>query len=288
MKYVKILFFAAIVSLVFSCKKENYPAYEKGPQDAETKVEVYFDVNAANEELEPTAEIYEVTLSRTDATAALTVPVNAFDPNGVFDVPASVEFAAGEAQATLVIGITKMELETSYELTVSVPADYYYWYKASENSGKNSFHLTALKQKWNDAGTCTFYDMTFGETTVSANNITIQNHEGTDDYRIVDPYATLYPEDFGPANVVFSISKKQVTFKTGLSDFWPGSGYYFYWDTTNYAAYCNTKCSAGASEGSVLVLVNYLLAVGSTPSYIVSFAFDWTGGPIVLNDGQAQ
>ena len=280
MKTVKILSFVAIASLALACNKQNYPAFEYGPKDVDSKTEVYFPVTAAAEELEPDATEYVINVARSESTAALSVPVSVYDPAGVFGVPATIEFAAGEAATTLVVDITKMELETDYEFTISLPTDYYYLYKAdAPNSTKNTFHFAGLKQKWNDAGTCTFYDGTWFSSLVYVENVAIQNHEGTDDYRIVNPYNTLSPEEFGTGNIVFSVSKNKVVFASGASDFWPGTGYLFYWNTSNYASYC--YCEYSKDGDAVVVEVNSLItnAAGSlyTGGY---FAFAWTGGPL--------
>ncbi len=279
MKTVKILSFVAIASLALACNKQNYPAFEYGPKDADSKTEVYFPVTAVAEELEPDANEYVINVVRSESTDALSVPVSVYDPAGVFGVPATIEFAAGEAATTLVVDITKMELETDYEFTISLPTDYYYLYKTdAPNSTKNSFHFAGLKQKWNDAGDCVFYDWTWFDDVVTAEGkVAIQNHEGTDDYRIVKPYATIIETD---GNIVFTLKDNEISFAKGISDFWPGTGYYFYWDTSSYGAYCNFDDYVFNDDGSVSVGVNFLLAVGTTPSYICWFGFDWYNSPI--------
>ena len=278
MKFVKILSIAALATLAFACNKQDYPEYTKGPEDTANKAEVFFVATSASEELEPTAETYEIAVGRASASGALSVPVKAFDPSGVFDVPANIEFADGADKTTLVVGITKMELETPYELTLSIPADNYYFYKDSENSVKNTFHLSALKQKWNDAGTCTFYDGTFFDPVASVENVKIQNHEGTDDYRIIAPYNALSPDDFGASNIVFSIVKNVVTFKDAIYDIWTGTGYYMYWNTSSYSSYCFTKNSKMGD--AVLVEVSSLVTDGASLYTGGYFAFAWTGSPI--------
>lgn len=288
MKYIKILSFVALAALAAACNKQEYPAFEFGPEDAMSgKTVVYFVECSANEELEPTDETYTIAVARTSTSGALSVPVEVYNPSEVFTVPATIEFANGAETTTLTIDITKMELETPYELTISIPNDYYYSYKAdSPESTKNTFHLEALKQKWNDAGTCTFYDGTWFDDLVAVENIKIQNHEGTNDYRIINPYNTLSPEDFGTGNIVFSIQKNEkksdeVLFEEGVWDFWPGVGYYFYWDVTNYSKYCNTKCSKYGD--GVLVEVNSLLTNDAGSLYTGGyFAFVWAGGPLEI------
>ena len=284
MKYAKIFSLIALASLLFSCGKE-YPAFEYGPEDAKDKAVVYFPNTSAEEELDPVAETYELTIARADATSALSVPLTVFDPAGVFTVPATAEFAAGEETATVVIDVTKMELETPYELTISVPSDNYYFYDAeSEESAKNTFHLSALKQKWIDAGTCTFFDWTFFDEVTSVDNIKIQQHEGTNDFRLVAPYNAL-DDEIGPANVVFTIKDNQVLFTPGLLNFFPGTGCYMYWDPDNYASYCNTDLYADEDvPGAIAVEVNFLLLDGGGSLYLGWFAFVWNDSPITLEE----
>lgn len=280
MKYIKILSFVALAALAAACQKQAYPEFEFGPEDVKDgKTVVYFVQNSANEELEPTDETYSIAVARTSTDGALSVPVKAFDPSNVFDVPATIEFANGEAEATLTVGISKMELETPYELSVSIPSDYFYFYNASSaESTKNGFHLIALKQKWNDAGTCTFYDGTWFDSLVSATNIKIQNHEGTDDYRIIAPYNAISADDFGVSNIIFSVSKGKIVFQEGIFDFWPGTGYYFYWDVTNYSKYCYTDIYK--DEGDVVVEVHSLITDGSSLYTGGYFAWIWDNCPL--------
>jgi len=287
MKYVNILSFAAIIALAFSCNKDEYPEYSKGPADAsEGKTEVYFPVTSHNVELEPTAETFEITVKRTDAASAISVPLIVNNPSTLFDIPEKVEFAAGEEEATLVVGISRLELETVYEFSVSIPIEFYYAYKVSDYSDSITYHFSGLKQKWNDAGTCVFYDGTWFDDIVSAENVSIQNHEGTDDYRIITPYALISPEDFDPVNITFSIKDNEVVFKNGTYNFWSGTGYYFYWDADNYGAYCYVEYSKEGDD--VVVEVNSLVRQGSSLYTGGYFAFVWTGGPLVVEDEPAE
>lgn len=293
MKYNKILLYTLIAAIAFSCGKQPvYPEYQYGPEDTnEGKVEVFFPQTFFYEELEPDAEAYEIAVSRTDATSALSVPVEVKDAAGVFTVPSTIEFAAGSADATLTIDITKMELETVYDLLISVSSDYYYAYSATSNvSAQRSFHLQALKQKWNDAGTCTFYDDCFYASMQAAENVKIQQHEGTNDYRIVAPYAAIDPEDWAPVNIIFTVEKNEISFATGISDIWPGSGYSFYWDPKGYSSYCYTDDFEKNADGSIGIGVNFLIAVGTTPTYLGWFGWDWKWDecPITIKEGDGE
>ena len=244
----KILLLAAAALLAFACGKTEYPEYEWGPQDDTTvvKTEVFFTTTTDVLELDPSVDTVVVELGRTITTEALSVPLIVKDPSGVLGVPSSAEFAAGEATTTIDIILSKMELEKAYELSISIPDEYYYTYKKTSGavSAKTNYHLRALKQQWNDAGTCIFADFGhFTSSPVMAEDIAIQNHEGTDDYRIVAPYAALFPGQIAEANFLFTAAKNkkgeyEITIPDGMQDIWPGTSYVFYWDTGDYSSYC--------------------------------------------------
>lgn len=293
MKYIKILLIAAVASLAFACGKQDYPAFEFGPQDDTTvvKVEVYFPTTYLSEELDPADEIYTIAVARTDATEALAVKLNVSDVAGVFSVPDSVNFDAGSLTATLDIDITKLELETVYDLIISIPVDNSYLYKASSvASSKLSCHLKALKQKWNDAGTCTFVDQLFSATPASVEGVAIQNHEGTNDYRIISPYAKIYGMDEG--NIVFSIDQDEdennvIVFEENkLLNFFPGSGYYFVWNLSSYAAYCYVDDYF--DEGEHTFVVGCLVYEGTTLAGAGGFYFTWHDCPVEFPEPAAD
>lgn len=282
MKYIKILLLAAVASLAFACGKTDYPAFEYGPQDDTTgKVEVYFPKTYTYVELDPTAETYEIAIARTDATEALSVPISVIDTSGIFTVPETAEFAAGELTSTISVGIASLELEQVYSVQISfATSDNYYLYKASSaESTKISFTLEALKQKWNDAGTCTFVDYTFGEDGNPggmAADVPIQNHEGTSDYRIVAPYHAIW-DDVSAVNIVFSLDEENnLVIKNGIYHIGPETGYAMYYDSKSYPGYCNIQ-----TDGKGTFQVNHLVYALATGSLYAGgcFVFVWDGWP---------
>ena len=284
----KILLLAATALLAFACGKTDYPEYEWGPQDDTTvvKTEVFFVKTADILELDPVIDTVTVTLGRTVTTEALTVPLIVKDPAGIFVVPSAAEFEAGAATTTIDIDISKMELEKNYELSISLPSDFFYTYKKTSGaaSAQTSYHMNALKQKWNDAGTCTFYDGTWYDSVVFAENVAIQNHEGTDDYRIVAPYAAIDPDDWPAGNITFSLvaNKKGIhEFKLadGIYDFWPGVGYYVYWNTAKYDTYCYVDHYKN-DDGVDTFEFNTLLTPNGKNLYTGGwFAWEWNDYP---------
>ena len=289
----KILLLAATALLAFACGKTEYPEYEWGPQDDTTvvKTEVFFTNTTDILELDPTVDTVVVELGRTITTEALSVPLTVEDPSGVLIVPSTADFAAGEATTTIAVDISKMELEKTYELSISIPNDYVYTYKKTSAaiSAMTNYHLSALKQKWNDAGTCTFYDFQWtSEAYDYAENVPIQNHEGTDDYRIVAPYHAIYPEDITEANFVFTAAKNKngeyvITLADGFHDIWPGTGSALYWaNSGSYAGYCGIEDDYDKTDGTHTFYIDYLRVNLSTLGLYLGkgMAFTWYDCPV--------
>ena len=288
MKYIKILLLAAAASLAFACGKQDYPAFEFGPQDDTTgKVEVYFPITSANLEIEPTDSSIVIPLARTETTGALSVPLVVGNPTGLFVVPATAEFEDGAATTTIEIGLLKLEMEIPYVLSITVGGDYRYMYKQSSAEAKNcSFHFEVLKQKWDDVGTATFYDLDFwGDGITSKDGLLIQNHSGTADYRIVSPYSTLFPDDFDgdTPHLLFVVGKDEdgynvVDFPDAEQDIWPGTGITFYWDSKSLGKY--QKITNQYENGEHTFKVDFVYAYNHEPWAFGQLAFTWHDCPV--------
>lgn len=283
----KILLLAATALLAFACGKTDYPEYEWGPQDDTTvvKTEVFFVNTKDILELDPAVDSVIVQLGRTVNTEALSVPLIVKDPAGIFDVPSTAEFEAGAATTTIQIGLSKMELEKNYELSISIPNDYMYTYKktSSAASAKTNYHMNVLKQLWDEAGYCTFYDVdTICSGVVSADNVPIQQHHGTNDYRVVAPYAALVGDAYtdAPVNMEFSINlnKKgeyEFSMAAGLKRLWPSANYALYWQPVDYDTYCYWEIAYDADEKTHYIDIHSLGATLSTGKL-------WNGARIVF------
>ena len=216
------------------------------------------------------------------------------DVAGVFSVPDSVNFDAGSLTATLDIDITKLELETVYDLIISIPVDNSYLYKASSvASSKLSCHLKALKQKWNDAGTCDIMDTFWAEDPGLAEGLKVQNHEGTSDYRILAPYAAMYPADFpdGSPNFLFSIEQDEdennVVVPTHGQDFWGyGTAMNFYYNPDDYPQYCFVEDIF--NEGEHTFDIGFIAAVNGAPYYLGEIIFTWHDCPVEFPEPAAD
>lgn len=122
MKINKIFLMAcvALLSMTFvSCGDDDN--YSAGPKVGSTVVSFADDANIA---LELTDTKFNITLTRTDATDELTVPL-VVRAASVLSVPSSVTFAAGATTATLEVQISEdSEAFVDYNLDITIPDEY--------------------------------------------------------------------------------------------------------------------------------------------------------------------
>lgn len=204
---------------------------------------------------------------------------NFSDPNN-----GQVTFKAGEGVAVVTFKAVNMEKGVTYDATLSL---------SDEDAAKadtitnNAIFKTAISvmcdYEWEDAGTAKFTDYIFAEGDDGETGEVQIKHAVTNDvklYKLVAPYTTLYgPADedgVGEADIKFYLnddySAKSLE-KVGLLDLVPGTGYRFYFDTTNYADYCYI-----ANEGKVFEVSSLLEKDGKLygPS---GFSFVWDKWP---------
>lgn len=121
---------------------------------------------------------------------------------------------------------------------------------------------------WIAAGTCKFIDYSFADDETNgeaADGVKIVNGEGTNVYRIVDPYKTLYGTAAG--DITFTQNADGSIQLANGAHCTVGS-YTIYSDNVNYGAYC--YC---VNEGNYYG-VNHLLLAG-TSLHIGYFEFIW-------------
>lgn len=123
MKINKIFMLAtmALVSMgIASCSSDDdyAPGKPAGSND------VYF-TNQAAQALDLSASSFTITLGRTDAGSAVSVPLKQVQVDPVFTVPATAEFAAGETETEVTIQISgDAEPFTDYQLRLAIPEEY--------------------------------------------------------------------------------------------------------------------------------------------------------------------
>lgn len=121
----KILFFALAVAL-FSTACEDEINREKSPLPNPDSDNVYFDAaNPKSLVLAIDATEFTVSVSREFSEAALDVKIkleSSYD-KGLFNVPETLSFAAGETTKTLTVGISDLELMKKYKIALIVEDD---------------------------------------------------------------------------------------------------------------------------------------------------------------------
>ena len=285
----KILFLAAMALLAFACGKTEYPEYEWGPQDDTTKADVFFTRYYEEHELDPDVNSVVIELKRRSFEEALSVSLVVTDTAGVFAVPETADFIAGDSLATVTVDVSRLEVGVPYGLGISIPAEYFNTYRTTQTT----YFVKVVKQKWNSAGTCTFYDCYsyYEDDWAYVEDVPIQQLDGENDFRIIAPYVAMFPANTAlePVNILFSLvlntNKKPVniTFSPkGLWHLWADSIYDLYWDSAKYGQYCYAEHSYDSENDCHRFDVHVLGANLSTGALGTwgRFAFEWYDCPV--------
>lgn len=216
-------------------------------------------------------QVLTLVVGRTDSTAAGTVNLKSDNPT--FQVPSSVDFAAGEKSKTVMVPFD-LPIGSTETVTFTVPSD------ESTVYGSDSLTFTVKRDyKWESAGSGTFTDnVLFAISGV----VSVENAVGTNLYRWVSPYNSLFRQagesDLPTGgNIQFTVDNGTVSLADGI--YYPDDSktaipYFLYYDTANYPNYCNLSV-----DGSV-VTINLLAGEvkDMQPAYTGSIVFDWTEG----------
>lgn len=216
-------------------------------------------------------QVLTLVVGRTDSTAAGTVKLKGDNP--AFQVPASVDFAAGEKSKAVMVPFD-LSIGSTEKVTITVPSD------ESTVYGSDSLTFTVKRDyKWESAGSGTFTDnVLFAISGV----VSVENAVGTNIYRWVSPFNSLFRQagesDLPTGgNIQFTVDNGTVSLADGI--YYPDDSktvipYFLYYDTANYPNYCNISV-----DGSV-VTINLLAGEVSDmqPAYTGSIVFDWTEG----------
>lgn len=148
--------------------------------------QVYFSSQLSSTvNLSQSESTFDVEVRRIDKTAALAVELSVVEPTGMFDIPTSINFAAGEDVAKLVISYNpeEMEYDDFKDITVAIAnADYQTPYGGSIYTFK-----AGVPAPWESLGTATFSDTYLFEAKYK---VELQQHMlDKTRYRLVDPYS---------------------------------------------------------------------------------------------------
>lgn len=173
---------------------EDYEDYTVGaPQPADNEG-VYFSVASKTLEYAPDAATeFEVTVSRLNTEKALSIALDVVNDKDVFEVPATVDFAAGEAETTITVNFPKAELGEVYTLTLSVPTEYQSVYSQFDGTLSASYSVARIKWEkvdhmcyWVDGIVSTWYGVITGPFAVEVEKAETPT---STKYRFVAPYS---------------------------------------------------------------------------------------------------
>jgi len=154
-KYLFGAFAALFTAGLFSCV-EQAPEYIPGEADQAGCKGIYFPTQeaAADHTVDPTMErVITITISRdslkgagiTDPLPEIEVPLVSSDTTGVFVVPDSVKFAAGQQEATFNVTFEKAKTAVKYPLNIAVTDAQY---GSAYNSTSNYIDLSVFCVEW--------------------------------------------------------------------------------------------------------------------------------------------
>lgn len=183
-KYINSLFLAAMAVITFTAcsSDDDYQGAE-----VPTNAQVYFD-----KALESTINIskdaseFTVPVNRIKADEAATVAITATDEDAFFTVPASVNFAAGETTANIVIAYDPAAVEYNefHPLTLTI-ADT----NVTTPYGASSYSFEAgAPYTFKTLGVGSFNDSFFFDEYFPVT--IVQNEQNPNVYRVMNPYGT--------------------------------------------------------------------------------------------------
>ena len=207
------IFKSAFVALVALIGLTMTSCVNKYDYDAATASgeQVYFDNSTSKVALSKDATSFTVPVLRVATTEAATIALTSTDESGIFTIPSSVSFAAGENKALITIGYdpTKLEYDDFKTITLSLSdASYgtpYGFSSLSFLAGIPSPFVTIGKAKFMDSW---MYDAeTYFDVTLQQNEI------NPDIYRIVNPYDEILVKGGYSPNYVKKGPSEYLTFQ---------------------------------------------------------------------------
>lgn len=163
-KIRNIFFFAGLATVIFSACTEDYPEREPSYVPASDCMNVYFPTsNEGVVEVEQTVNEVVVTLSREKTDKAATIALKNIDKNGVFEVPETVSFTAGQKDAEITVKFENLVPFVQYSVLFSLEESYTNPYKENE-TGTTNFQLNVTQADWKDYAEGSFTSWFFEDT----------------------------------------------------------------------------------------------------------------------------
>ncbi len=139
----------AVAFCLTACDDKNDSDYVPGEPTPANCMQVYFDAdNAAETILTPEDESFDIKVSRklTDEAAKVPIVVKSVDDAEAIQIPLEVEFAAGEAEATLTVVVKDLTPKKKYSFEIAIDelyADHY-----TINNGATLYRGSILVSQW--------------------------------------------------------------------------------------------------------------------------------------------
>lgn len=198
--FKRIFFIIGLGAFLWSSCTEDIPVREESPAADAESMQVYFPNSQKYKyELSPTVFKVDVDLKREKSAKAATVKIIVTsDLTGVFTVPETVSFAAGDSTAKLTITFDTLEQFKPYQISFKIEDQYINPYIVNPN-GTSDFNLYVEQNDFLPAGDGKgqFYD---SFTLASVADVSITYSKKKDAYRIGNPYSLALLEEAGWGN----------------------------------------------------------------------------------------
>ena len=187
MKKIRILFFMMFLAAAIGCDPTDMVTYEAGNDEA-----FFEETSQSLTVTQADANTYTITVSRGNPAGAVSVPVSIqSETEGVFDGPASVEFADGElyAEYTVSFDIAGLAVGAMSEVTLTLGSE-------TDLPYSTSFVLSVMRDyTWNNYATGVYTSEFYGQLAGQVAQFPVvmqQAAEKTDLYRLADVFNTGY------------------------------------------------------------------------------------------------
>lgn len=269
-KYLFGVMAIALCGLMTSCDTDNIGAkYNPSFQNVSFEVEKASTITTSE-----TTITVPVRVTRSLTSGSYTANYTLTSENeGVFSSPdnGAVTFAEGSGVAYINLVASNLEKGKDYSCKIALSEKDV---ATTDTITKTQVTETIISihadYNWVAAGTCKFIDFNFAddeENGEAVDGVKIENGEGSNVYRIIDPYRTLYGSSVAAGNITFTQNADGSIQLTNGRHCTVGS-YTIYSDNVDYGAYCYVE-----NVGNHYA-VNHLLLAG-TSLYIGYFEFIW-------------
>lgn len=183
---IKSLMFAGVCALTLSGCTEDYPDRTPSPVPTADCIGAYFpNTDEGTIEVPQSVNSVTLTITRAKTTSAASVALKKVDKYGVFTVPATVEFAAGKADATIEVSFKDLTPFVQYPVAITMDDAAINPYVVN-NNGTTNFLLNITQADWKDYATGTYTSAFFGQSW----DQTLQYSKTLNEYRLPDLFAS--------------------------------------------------------------------------------------------------